>query len=228
MPKTRQQRRAHGRRPAPRRRRSGSALFGLSMLAVVIVGGGLAYVSVKHPPPLTRGASIGEHWHATYKIFICGKRMTNYPTVEGEIHTHGDGFIHIHPASDAFAGPNANLGNFLRLYDTTLGRRPDGKTEMRFPDGTHYTDGDACPTDHKQYDIVLTNKGKAVKGDPGRYTPHDGDQLVLSFGPPQETGLLLNPYSVVHHIPDAGVGGPQVPSDAATPVPVQAPPASSP
>src|SRR5207302_1344774 len=121
MPKTRQQRRAHGRRPAPRRKRSGTTLFAASMIALVAAGGAAAYVSVKHPPPLTRGASVGEHWHATYKIFICGERVTNYPTVEGEIHSHGDGFMHIHPATEPFAGPNANVGNFLRLYETTLG-----------------------------------------------------------------------------------------------------------
>jgi hypothetical protein len=212
MPKTRQQRRAHGRRAAPRRKRSSTGLFAGSMIALLIGGAGAAYVSLKHPPPLTRGAAVGEHWHATYKIYLCGHRVTNYPTVEGEIHSHGDGFIHIHPSDDQFAGANANLGNFLRLYDTTLGRLPNGKTEITFPDGSHFTDGDTCPTDHKHYDVVLTNKGKKVKGDPGLYTPHDGDQLVLAFGP-QGTALLPNPYAYVHHIPDPGIAGPQAPTD---------------
>jgi hypothetical protein len=225
MPKTRQQKRAHVRRPAPKRKRSSSGLFAGTMIALIIGGGAAAYVSVKHPPPLTRGAAVGEHWHATYRIYICGLRMTNYPTVEGEIHSHGDGFIHIHPATQAFAGPNANLGNFLRLYETTLGRLPNGKTQVRFPDGLNFTDGDACPNDHKHYDVVLTNKGKKVKGDPGLYTPHDGDQLVLSFGP-EGTKLLPNPYSLVHHIPDAGIAGSQIPSDVATPVPTQRPTSS--
>jgi hypothetical protein len=198
------------------------------MVALVAVGGGLAYVSVKHPPPLTRGAAVGEHWHATYKIFICGRRVTNYPTVEGEIHSHGDGFMHIHPATEAFAGANANIGNFLRLYETTLGRLPNGKTELRFPDGSHFTDGDTCPTDHKHYDIVVTNKGKKVKGDPGLYTPHDGDLIVIRFGP-EGKGLLPNPYSFVHHIPDAGIAGTRVPSDLTPPsTPVPTAPAAKP
>jgi len=208
-------------------------LFALTMVAIVVGGGALAYMSVKHPPPLTRGASVGEHWHATYKIYICGQRMTNYPTVEGQIHSHGDGFMHIHPADQTFAGPNADLANFLRLYDTTLGRLPNGKTEMRFPDGTHYTDGDTCPTDHKHYNIVLTNKGKKVKGDPGLYTPHDGDQLVIRFGP-EGTALLKNPYSIVHHLPDAGINAARIPSDLVPPatplatVPPTAKPTASP
>lgn len=187
------------------------------MVALVIAGGAAAYVSIKNPPPLTRGASVGEHWHSTYKIFICGKRVTNYPTVEAELHSHGDGFMHLHPATQAFSGPNASVGNFLRLYETTLGTRPDGKRELRFPDGTHYADGDKCP-DGKRYDIVMTNKGKAIKGDPGAYTPHDGDQLVIRFGP-EGKDILPNPYSKVHHLPDAGTGTPQVPSDLSTPPP---------
>jgi hypothetical protein len=228
MPKTRQQKRAHGRRAPPRRRRSGTALFTATMIALVVGGTAAAYQFIKHPPALTRGASIGEHWHATYKIFVCGNRVTNFPTVEGELHSHGDGFIHDHPSTQAFAGTNANLGNFLRLYETTLGQRPEGKRELRFPDGTHYTDGDTCPTDHKRYDVVVTNKGKAIKGDPGAYTPHDGDQIVIRFGP-EGKGVLPNPYAVVKHLPDAGLGGPSRPNDVApTGAPVQQLPSSAP
>src|SRR5713101_326129 len=151
MPKTRQQRRARGRRPPPRRRRSGTAMFAGSMIALVIAGAAAAYSCRAHPPPIVRGAAIGEHWHATYKIYVCGKRVTNFPTVEGQIHSHGDGFMHIHPSTQDFAGKNATLGNFLRLYDTQIGRMPNGRSTLIFPDGSHYTDGDTCPNDHKHY-----------------------------------------------------------------------------
>src|SRR4051794_17820277 len=108
MPKTRQQRRARSRAPLKNKRR-GQALFTVSLLALLAGGGAFAFYSVKHPPPVTGGAPVGQHWHASYKIYICGKRMGNYPTVEGELHSHGDGFMHIHPQTEGFANDNANV-----------------------------------------------------------------------------------------------------------------------
>jgi hypothetical protein len=229
MPKTRQQRRARGRRPPPKRKRSGTALFTATMVVLVLGGAAATYMFKQNPPPLTRGAAVGEHWHATYKIFICGKRMTNYPTVEGQLHSHGDGFMHLHPHDQTFAGEFATVGNFLRLYETTLGQRPDGKRELRFPDGTHYTDGDACPNDKKKYDVVMTNKGKPVNGDPAAFIPHENDQIVIRFGP-EGKDALPNPYSVVKQLPDAGFGtGTQAPDGPAQQQPPgQAPPQQQP
>lgn len=184
------------------------------MIALIVAGAAAAYTFRAHPPPIQRGAAIGEHWHATYTIYICGRRMTNYPTVEGELHSHGDGFIHDHPATQAFAGPNANLGNFLRLYETSIGRLPNGKNSIQFPDGTHYTDGDTCPNDHKHYDLEALVNGKRYNGDPSKITPHDKDKVEIKFGP-EGKGILKNPYSLVKHLPDAGIGGQQEPGDVA-------------
>ena len=94
--------------------------FLVFILLIVIGGGYLVTLFRTNPPPLTRGASVGEHWHASLRIYICGKRVTNFPNVEGEIHSHGDGFMHIHPSTPQFSGTNASLGNFLRLYETGL------------------------------------------------------------------------------------------------------------
>src|SRR5438067_11740268 len=132
MPKSRQQRRAHARR-STRNRRRGALLFTIILALLVASGGAFALFSIKHPPPITRGAIVGEHWHASYKIYICGKRLANFPTVEGEIHSHGDGFLHIHPSTAAYAGDNANLGRFLLLYETTFTQAPNGNRIMTFP-----------------------------------------------------------------------------------------------
>jgi hypothetical protein len=218
-PKTRQQRRARSRSPVQKRRRG--AVGFLAFTLIVLFGGiGLIFLARANPPPLTRGASIGEHWHASYKIFICGKRMTNFPTVEGELHSHGDGFMHIHPSTAAAAGDLASVSTFLRLYQTSLGLDAKGKRELSFPDGTSYTDGDRCPKGtsgprNKRYDIVMTNKGKTVKGDPGAFLPHNGDAVEIVFGP-KGNKPMPNPYSVVNHIPDVGHGG-------ATPAPDSGP-----
>jgi hypothetical protein len=175
------------------------------MLLVLLGGGALIALFRANPPPLTRGASVGEHWHTAYKIYICGKRVTNYPTVEGEIHSHGDGFMHIHPSTPAASGNNANVRTFLLLYETSLIQTPDGKNQLSFPDGTKYTDGDRCKNDGKKYDLTMRNKGKEVGGDLGAFLMHDGDSLEIAFGP-KGSKTMKNPYSKAKGIKDVGHG----------------------
>jgi hypothetical protein len=181
------------------------------MLLVLLGGGALIAVFRANPPPLTRGASIGEHWHASYKIFICGKQVTNYPTVEGEIHSHSDGFMHIHPSTIAASGDNATVRNFLLLYETALVMDDKGKNSLTFPDGTKYADGDKCKSDGKRYDLTMENKGKKVDGDLGAFIPHNGDAVVLAFGP-EGKKTMKNPFSKVKGVEDVGRGtGEQAP-----------------
>lgn len=170
----------------------------------MLVGGGyLVTLFRSNPAPITRGASIGEHWHASYRIYVCGKRVTNYPVVEGEIHSHGDGFIHIHPSTPQFSGDNATLGTFLRLYETGIGIGPDGKNTLIFPDGTSYKDGGRCPGSNKRYNLELLNKGEKIDGDPARFIPHEGDAVVIRFGKEGEKPLP-NPYAKVKGLGETG------------------------
>ena len=204
MPKSRQQLRAKSRSPVQQRRR-GARTFLAVMLLVLLGGGALIALFRANPPPLTRGASIGEHWHTAYKIFICSKKLTNYPTVEGEIHSHADGFMHIHPSTIAASGDNANVRTFLQLYETSLTQDEKGKNTLSFPDGTKYTDGDKCKNDGKRYNLTLKNKGKEYHGDLGGYLMHNGDSLVLAFGPEGKKSMK-NPYSKVKGVEDVGHG----------------------
>lgn len=203
MPRTRQQRRAKARSPLKQRRRGGVA-FLVFILLILFGGGYLVTLFRTNPPPLTRGASVGEHWHASYRIYICGRRVTNYPSIEGEIHSHGDGFIHIHPATPQFSGDNATLGSFLRLYETGVGE-VSGKTTLIFPDGTRYQDGGRCPGSRERQNLEVLNKGEPIEGDPGSFLPHEGDAIVIRFGNEGERPFP-NPYSQTKGLPDAGVG----------------------
>jgi hypothetical protein len=204
MPKSRQQLRAKSRSPVQQRRR-GARVFLVLMMLVLLGGGGLIALFRANPPPLTRGASIGEHWHTAYQIYICGKKVTAYPTVEGEIHSHSDGFIHNHPSTPAATGDNANLRTFLLLYETALVQDEKGRNSLTFPDGTKYTDGDKCKDDGKRYNLTLKNKGKKVGGDLGAFIMHNGDSLVLAFGP-EGKKTMKNPYSKVKGVEDVGHG----------------------
>jgi hypothetical protein len=204
MPKTRQQRRARARSPLKKRRR-GAISFLVFMLLVLVGGGYLITLFRTNPPPVTRGASVGEHWHASYRIYICGRRLANYPNVEGEIHSHGDGFIHAHPATPAFAGDNANLGAFLRLYETGIGVVPNGKRTLIFPDGTTYEDGGRCEGSRRRHNLEVLNKGDRFEGDPATILIHEGDAIVIRFGPEGEKPMP-NPYAAAKGLPQPPTG----------------------
>lgn len=224
--KTRQQRRARSRAPLKRKRR-GSSAFLAFLLLVLLGGGGLIAAFRLNRPPLTRGAIAGEHWHASYAIFICGRQVTNFPNVEGELHSHGDGFMHIHPSTPAATANLASLGTFLRTYQTSIGTKPDGKRNLTFPGGTSYTDGDKCPNDEKKYDIEVTNKGKEFEGDPATLIPHDGDAIVIKFGP-EGKKTMPNPYSKEMGLPDAGIAGSRTPVPDTAPKTPEGPPPEEP
>jgi hypothetical protein len=203
-----------------------------AFILVLLLGGGVAAaVFRRSPPPVTRGAEPGDHWHASYKIFICGKRLANYPTVEGEIHSHGDGFMHIHPQTAPYSGNNASLATFLRLYETSLGLDTKGRHQIIFPTGATFKDGDKC-SDGKRYKLELLNKGKKIKGDPGQFLPHQGDAIVIKFGP-EGSRTIVNPYNVAHpgtpqQVPEGPA--PVVPGTSQPVVPASSPaaPQSSP
>ena len=203
MPTTRQQRRAKARSPL-RQRRRGAITFLVFILLVLFGGGYLVTLFRTNPPPITRGASVGEHWHASYRIYVCGNRLTNFPNVEGEIHSHGDGFMHIHPATQQFSGNNASLGTFLRLYETGIGVLPDGKRALIFPDGTSFKDGGKCPGSNERHEVQVLNKGEEIEGDPAAFIPHEGDAIVIRFGPEGETPIP-NPYAREKGLQDPGV-----------------------
>ena len=192
------------------------------MLLVLLGGGALVAIFRANPPPLTRGASAGEHWHASYKVYVCGKRMNNYPNVEGEIHSHGDGFMHIHPRSPQFTGDNANLRTFFLLFETALAQSADGERSLTFPDGKTYKDGDRCPKKKERHDIVVTNKGKEIEGDPGAFIPHDGDAIEIAFGPKGEKPFA-NPYAQAKGLPDPGAGAGATPAPDTAPEPAPIP-----
>ncbi len=182
------------------------------MLSAIVLGGiGLIAWFVTHPPPLTRGAIAGEHWHASLKMYICGKQVTNYPTIEGELHSHADGFIHIHPQT--MTNELASLGTFLSTYQTSIAEDAKGKRTLTFPDQTSYADGDRCGKKGDRYDVEVSNKGEPITDDPASFVPHDGDAIEIRFGPEKTSGTRINPYAKANGIPDPGV------ASAATPAP---------
>jgi len=172
----------------------------VGIMAVVFgILGVLVYVRQAAAAP-----HINDHWHATYAVFIGDQRQPNIPTFTGpeEIHTHGDGMIHIHPFIPAGEGSGAAIGKF---FDYGLGKLDSD--ELRIPGQRDtYKNGDLIPgTDRAGVVRILrADSGIHPLGSQfsqaiqvcdakpeseyeevnSRYIPQDGDCLRIIFGPP--------------------------------------------
>ncbi len=123
------------------------------------------------------GPHAGDHWHATYVIFVCGERQPAFPVWEGiGIHTHGDGIIHMHPFSPSEEGAGARLVKFFEYGGGLL-----SQTEMRLPGGDRtLRNGEACPGGSEAVLQVYLN-GQPL-ADWSTYIPQDGDRVQVVFG----------------------------------------------
>lgn len=111
---------------------------------------------------------VGDHWHARYAVTIDGADLEIFPASEGDIHSHGDGLVHIHPHSDATAGDAATLSSF---FASLSGELTDDA--LRLPDGRTFTAGS----------VEIRVDSEAI-GSWATYVPQDGDQIeiILTIG----------------------------------------------
>lgn len=137
------------------------------------VAGGAYWLWAQSGPRLPR---VGDHWHAAYEVVLCGKPEPQLAYSPGNVHTHGDGAIHVHPEVREEGGSNANLGRFFANSGITF-----SNGTLRYPDGRTYRDGDACP-DGKPGRLRLLVNGMANTA-MERYVPRDGDRIRVEFGP---------------------------------------------
>lgn len=145
------------------------AWIGLGAAAVVAFGGLLVVAATRPVPP-----RVGDHIHARYGVVICGQLHPQFPFTPGNVHTHGDGVIHVHPANAGEAGRNANLARFFESAGVKFSR-----DWIVFPDGKAYRNGDRCP------DGSIGTVRLVMNGEPSdafeRYVPRDGDTIVVEF-----------------------------------------------
>jgi hypothetical protein len=139
------------------------------LLAVLIASLGDGEISSDGRYP-----NIGDHWHAEYSILLCGVMEPDFPASPGEVHTHGDGVIHIHPTTSAHAGLNANLARFFAGTGSRL-----TNDSLEIPSSKKYTNGDTCP-DGQTGQIFLRVNGITTT-DITSYVPRDEDVLELGF-----------------------------------------------
>lgn len=121
-------------------------MFPISLVAVILAGLALivyARADRRGSTDTTPPVPGVDHWHAAYGIFVCDKFLTAIQNTNDPlgIHTHGDGVIHIHPASSGSSGRNAKLGKF---FDAAGIKMTD--SELKLPEklGTYKEGSNKC------------------------------------------------------------------------------------
>lgn len=203
---TRARIRAHGRR---RQRRGGASWFYGAIAAIVVIFVVIAVFTISDRssadvPPQPGNPSTGEpgdHWHAAIAANVCGEWISNpaefetaadNPNVRVGIHTHGDGFMHIHPFTKSEGGDNATVGRFLTYggWDASEGSLSLWAGPAVDPEKTEWSDGDKCPPGSQfagqQGVVKWAIDCKERTGNPSDYKPKDGDVVALAFLPKSE------------------------------------------
>ena len=153
-------------------------VFGVALIALARNDHSAGNAAARKGP----GAKIGDHWHAAIGVNICGAWQPNLaqyePSPNTGVHSHGDGYIHLHPYSAAGAGRNATVGLFYRQAGDKV-----SAGQITFDRKTH-KDGDVCENlDRKPGLVRWTVNGQEKTGDPAAYAPNDRDVIALAFVP---------------------------------------------
>lgn len=201
--------RARIRSQARRRSRRGGAQWFYAAIAVIVIAGiGLIVVSrsstADDVPPQPGNPSTGEpgdHWHAAFAVNVCGQwlpsppefeTVADNPNVRVGVHTHGDGFIHIHPFTKSEGGDNATVGRFLRYggWSASEDSLSLWSGPAADPEKTEWSNGDKCPPGTPyagQTGVVKWSLDcRDQDGNPSDYKPADRDVIALAFVPRNE------------------------------------------
>jgi hypothetical protein len=208
-------------------RKSGSMAFGVIITAIVIAGvAGIALSRSSGSPANQSGPGIGDHWHAALGVNVCGSWKPNTPQYESPtgIHSHGDGFIHMHPFSRAGANQNATVGLFLKQAGEKVSDR-----EIKLADGTDMKNGEVCKNlDNQKGKVRWSVNGKERTGDPAEFVAKDRDVVALAFLP-DGTDIGTPPVARGGAVPSDVPGAqPQVPITPTPPDSTPSPEATTP
>lgn len=155
-----------------------SILFdGMMVYSLVVVGLCIAgYVLLYWIIPWANQKPLptqNNHWHARYRIELCGEKVPQRPYSQGDVHTHGKGQIHVHPHSSRTAGKNANLKAFFESFNATL-----TDTKISIPMVGTYKNGDEC--NGEPGEVAVYVNGETISN-PSGYVPRDGEFVRITF-----------------------------------------------
>jgi hypothetical protein len=178
---------ARARYRKPKRRGSG-LWWNVAIGVIVLLGVGGIVVSRSSSSNGGGSPALGDHIHAQLDVFDCEsggflspapefEARADDPNIRAGIHTHGDGFMHIHPFASDETGGNATVGTFLDFAGFDIS---DDSWELW--EGDPVQNGDAC-ADGQPGVVRWAVNGEEQNGDPGDYKPDDGDAIVIAFLP---------------------------------------------
>jgi hypothetical protein len=213
----------------PKRHRSNRWFY--TSLGVVVALGVIGVVALK---PSSSSANVrpvaadpttgvaGDHWHTAFGVNICGEWLTNPPTFETApdnpnvrvgIHTHGDGYIHIHPFTRSEGGAHATVGLFFHYggwsvsdaaVDAWTGPAAD-------PQQKSWHNGDKCPPGTPSAGrtgvIKWSIDCKARTGNPSDYRLKDQQVLAIAFIPKTDP-VPVTPNAAIAPATDGTGAGP--------------------
>ncbi len=138
--------------------------------ALVVLGVAVVAYAIRSRPPYPRA---GAHWHAPFSVEVCGRALA-FPPSPGNVHTHGDGVIHVHPETDE-EGRQGTLATFLRSIGVSL--EPDA---LVLPDGRRFRNGDKCGEAPGRLRVWVNDREMTVD-EFLRYYPQDRDRVRVRF-----------------------------------------------
>jgi hypothetical protein len=207
----------------PKARKSGTMGFAAVIGVIALLGiVGIVASRSGDSAGASAGPDIGDHFHAALGINICGQWAPNTPQYESAkgIHSHGDGFIHMHPYSRAGANENATVGLFLDQADEKV-----TNDSIELGGGASLKNGDDCKNlDNKPGKVRWTVNGEEKKGNPARYVPEDRDIIAIAFLPEGED---IGTPPIAGSSPSDLGGQPPAPAAPGQADPNQIPPAST-
>jgi hypothetical protein len=144
----------------------------------------------------TPSPQIGDHWHASYAIDICGHRTEILPEFEGGTDTRGDGVIHVHPTQPEEEGAGARLVEFFRNAGGALSQGVIG-----LPGERAWQTGNVCSGGRPGRVVVVVNEGplglneRSLGKELDTYVPQDGDRILIAFVPSGSAAPAVPPQS---------------------------------
>ena len=149
----------------------------LLFLEAILIAALVAVVAINPSGESDVGPSIGDHWHATYEIRVCGQRLPHLAFWEGGVHTHDDGIVHSHPVQPSEEGEGASLTNWFQYGGGRLS--PDS---ILIPGaGTTLENGELCPDGTPGVLQIAVNGERLRRW--SSYIPQHEDHIVIVFGP---------------------------------------------
>ena len=203
MPRSRNKySRARIRERSRRTRHQRSSGWFYATIAVIIVVGSVVITAmvVSRESASATAPTLEDHWHAAFKVNICGEWLSDPATfhspegnsgVGAGIHTHGDGFIHIHPFTSAETGNKATLGKFLSYggWSASEDSISVWKGPTDDPEKATWENGDRCPSasgepgEGKPGRVVFEVNCKKIEGNPSDHKLADQEVVAIGFLP---------------------------------------------